>query len=129
MSEEKNASLEVSEGKERELTEQEKKKLEKEKKKQERYWKSMITREEALSLATAVAREEVQRLVSIIREPIRADLVQSLAVVEVLKAKGLVKDDEEFEDYLDIIVKRLEEEQPEGEGDKGEPKEKEEGKR
>ena len=122
MSENK-AKLEVTNEEERELTPEEKKRLEKEKKKQERYWRSMITRDEALQLATAVAREEVKKLVSVIREPLRADLVQSLAVVEVLKDKGLVKDDDEFQTYLDRIVEKLEnqrEEEGGGDGERGE---------
>lgn len=118
--------LEIPGQEKKELTPAELKKSEKERKREERYWNSMITRKEALELARGTARKEVSELVEIIRDPMRAGLVQSLAITELLKDKGLTKNDAEFQKYIDKVVKDLEK-YPEGEGGKDESAEKEEG--
>jgi len=118
---EQKASLEVTEGNEVELTEVEKKKLEKknakEKKKMEQYARTMVTRAEAHQIAEFTANQEVAGFAEFIREPLRANLVQTMALIELLKAKGIIESDEEFQSFLDLVADKLKEEEKEAEAE------------
>jgi hypothetical protein len=94
---------------EKELTPAEKKKAEKEAKKLKQYAQSMITRQEAWSMAKDVANEEVGQLANFIREPLRANLVQTMALVELLIDRGVFTKGT-FDEYLNKLATRVEEE-------------------
>ena len=83
---------------------------EKERKRLEQYGRTMVTRAEAHQIATYAANTEVQGFAEFIREPLRVNLIQAMAIIELLKDKGLIKDDAEFQTYLDKVAVKLMEE-------------------
>lgn len=109
-----------------ELTKEEQRKLqrkrEREEKKMREYMNSMIRRSEAFSMAEKIADRKVEQLAEFIRDPLRVNLVQTMAVIELLMDKGIIESQDEFQKYLDKIADAL---QQEGDSDGGKEKEKE----
>lgn len=79
----------------------------KEKKKLENYSRSMITRGEAYNLSRSVAVEEVGQLANFLRDPLRANMVQSMAIIELLTDKGIIESDDHFQIYLDRVADKV----------------------
>lgn len=106
-----------------ELTKEEQRKLqrkkEREEKKMREYMNSMIRRSEAFSLAEKIADQKVGQLAEFIRDPLRANLIQTLALIDFLKDKGIIESDEEFQKYLDKVAERAMEQHKEGDNNGG----------
>lgn len=131
MSDKNEAKLEL---KPTELTKEEQKriqrKLEKEEKKKREYMNSMVTRAEAYSASERIAEQKIRQFSEFTLEPLRANLIQTLALIDFLKDKGIIESDEEFQKYLDKVAERAMEQHQEGdtngkEGEKGNNPEKE----
>lgn len=80
---------------------------EKQEAKRKAYAKGMITRVEAFQIAQQAAKEAVDSFAEFIREPLRANLVQSMALTEMMMDKGIIVDADEFQAYLNKIQERL----------------------
>lgn len=93
----------------KELTEKQRQKAEEQHKK---FMKSMISREEAMNLAKNESRKIGQTVSEFLKEPLMAGLVQTLALAELLKDKGITTD-EELQKYIGIIDQRVRDRQEE----------------
>jgi len=106
--EENKVNLEVTEESTVE-TPQEKKKREKEEAKLKRYANEMITRGEAWQMSKSIAVEEAGHVANFFREPVKASVVQVMALVKLLTDKGIVESEEEFQKYLDLVQEEIHE--------------------
>jgi hypothetical protein len=95
----------------KELSKWEQKKLQKQKEKEEArqkaYANSMISRAEAYQMASQIAMQQVQQLSDILRDPIRANLAHTMAVIELLKDKGIIKDEGELNNYYSKVLQAV----------------------
>ena len=98
------------------------KKAEKERKKLEQYSKSMISRGEAYQMSKSIAAEEVGFLAEFMREPLSTNIVQTMALVDLLVAKGLITLPE-FESQLEKTQEKIAKQQEAGAEDGGEKEE------
>lgn len=89
-------------------------KAEKEAKRQREYANSMITRAEAYTVAQEFAKRETQALAEFLREPLQVNLVQTMALVDILVAKGVFTQ-EEFQESLNKVAEKLQAQAQEGE--------------
>jgi hypothetical protein len=87
--------------------------MEKEEQRRKAYANGMATRAEAYSMAKEIAQQHVMELSELLRDPIRANLAQTMAVIELLKDKGIIKDEDELNGYYAKVLQALL--KPEGE--------------
>lgn len=84
-----------------------KKQKEKEEKRIKDYQNSMITRLEASELSRRISTNITNQLADFLREPMRDSMVQTMALTELLKAKGIIENDEELQKYIEEVYKKL----------------------
>lgn len=115
---EKQPKIAITEVKEttKELTKEELKKLkqeerkrEKERKKIEQYYRTLATRGEVIEISKRIVTQEVKEVAEFYREPVRVNIMQTMALIELLKEKGIIESDEEFQKYIDKIAEKLKE--------------------
>jgi hypothetical protein len=108
---------------EAELTPVEKKKQEKEQAKLKKIANTMVTRQEAYQMAQKIAVDEVGHLAEFIRDPLRVNMIQTMALVELLLEKGVIASQAEFEAALIKVSDKV---QQQAEAEKGETSDEEE---
>ncbi len=112
---ENQANLEIKEEAPKVETSKEKRKREKEELKMKNYANGMISRGEAYQMAKSIAVEEAGHVANFFREPVKASVVQVMALVRMLTDKGIIESEEEFQKYLDLIQTEVNEVEGEGE--------------
>ncbi|MNW28286.1 hypothetical protein D3C74_51080 [compost metagenome] len=105
------ANLKVSEPSEVKFTDKQQKQMQKrldrEEQAKKNYARSMVTRAEAFSIAEQMANKEVNTFADFIRDPIRAAVVQAMALTDLLIDKGIINNNDEFQVYLDKVQDKL----------------------
>jgi len=96
---------------------QQKKKADKEAEKLKKVANGMISRQEAYQMSRAVANEEVGQLANFIRDPLRVNMIQTMALVELLIDKGVIESESAFQVYLERVSDKVQEEAEKGEVD------------
>lgn len=89
----------------------------------ERELNKNITRGDAIELTEEIAKGQVNKFGDMLREPLRSVIMQAMAIQRLLIEKGIIKNDKEVQDCIDRLVKNMNEQSAENEGD-GDYKEK-----
>jgi len=124
------AVQEAVEKQEKELTKAELRKLAKKATKKEedekKFMNSMITRAEALQLINKFSAEAAQSIGEMLREPIRTNLIASMALADILKEKGIITEEEHIlsmnkiaEDMNASLESLVEDGEEDGQGEEG----------
>lgn len=65
---------------------------------------TMVSRKEAYTIAELVSREQAQVVGEMIREPLRTNLIATMAIAEILKEKGIITEEEHLESMQKIAA-------------------------
>lgn len=84
-----------------------------------KYMKTLVTREEALELAKGVAREVVTQLMQAQQGAIRANIVHTYAVVDLLVEKEIISNRDELQPYINKVVAQVNDIEDEENGQEG----------